>query len=148
MSKHMLLLLGDYLPWPQIGGVEVLGLDDFVFLSGPLPRLSVDQPCSTAGSRAQGALVTAGRQPPRDVEPPEADAGCTREPDSTDGLRGTVMRGSRITLTNDIEALGTRHRAGDRGTVEEIHTCGHLTVRMDDGRPNFPTQEEVSLERA
>lgn len=48
------------------------------------------------------------------------------------------MRGDRVTLTTDIEALGTRHKAGDQGTVEELHTGGHLTVRMDDGRRNFP----------
>ncbi|MFH8470017.1 hypothetical protein [Streptomyces sp. NPDC017991] len=57
------------------------------------------------------------------------------------------MRGSRITLTTDIEALGTRHRAGDRGTIEEVHAGGHLTVRMDDGRPNFPTEDEVTYEQ-
>ncbi|UXX98041.1 hypothetical protein N7U49_47955 (plasmid) [Streptomyces sp. AD2-2] len=50
------------------------------------------------------------------------------------------MRGTRITLTADIEALGTRHRTGDHGTVDEVHTDGHLTVRMDDGRRNFPTR--------
>nr|MDT0521296.1 hypothetical protein [Streptomyces sp. DSM 41633] len=54
------------------------------------------------------------------------------------------MRGDRITLTTDIEALGTRHSAGDQGTVEEVHTGGHLTVRMDDGRTNFPAQDEVT----
>ncbi|MFJ2271856.1 hypothetical protein ACIP4W_36500 [Streptomyces sp. NPDC088846] len=54
------------------------------------------------------------------------------------------MRGDRITLTTDIEALGTRHQAGAQGTVEEVHTGGHLTVRMDDGRHNFPTYDEVT----
>ncbi|MFJ4633586.1 hypothetical protein [Streptomyces sp. NPDC088847] len=54
------------------------------------------------------------------------------------------MRGDRITLTTDIEALGTRHQAGDQGTVEGVHTDGHLTVRMDDGRRNFPTHDEVT----
>ena len=58
------------------------------------------------------------------------------------------MRGTRITLTADIEALGTRHRAGDHGTVEEIHTDGHLTVRMDDGRRNFPAHDEVHTDTA
>lgn len=53
------------------------------------------------------------------------------------------MRGTRITLTTDIEALGTRHRAGDQGTVEEEHTDGYLTARMDDGRAAFPTRDEV-----
>ncbi|MFF5131028.1 hypothetical protein ACFY41_29405 [Streptomyces syringium] len=56
------------------------------------------------------------------------------------------MRGDRVTLTTDIEALGTRHKAGDQGTVEEAHTGGHLTVRMDDGRTNFPTQGEVTTD--
>ncbi|MEU5713980.1 hypothetical protein [Streptomyces flaveolus] len=54
------------------------------------------------------------------------------------------MRGTRITLTTDVEALGTRHHTGDQGTVEEVHTDGHLTVRMDDGRRNFPTKDEVT----
>jgi hypothetical protein len=58
-----------------------------------------------------------------------------------------AMRGSRITLTTDIEALGTRHHAGDQGTVDEVHTDGHLTVRMDDGRPAFSTQDEVTTEQ-
>lgn len=55
-----------------------------------------------------------------------------------------IMRGTRIQLTSDIEALGTRHKAGDQGTVEGVHTGGNLTVRMDDGRPNFPSQDEVT----
>ncbi|WP_329449217.1 hypothetical protein OG906_41080 (plasmid) [Streptomyces sp. NBC_01426] len=49
-------------------------------------------------------------------------------------------------LTTNIEALGTRHQAGDQGTVEEVHTGGHLTVRMDDGRTNFPTRDEVTTD--
>ncbi|MFJ3817781.1 hypothetical protein [Streptomyces sp. NPDC090056] len=56
------------------------------------------------------------------------------------------MRGKRVTLTTGIEALGTRHRAGEQGTVTEVHTEGHLTVRMDDGRENFPTQDEVDID--
>ncbi|MFH8558921.1 hypothetical protein ACH4FE_35765 [Streptomyces celluloflavus] len=58
-----------------------------------------------------------------------------------------AMRGDRITLTTDIEALGHRHHAGDQGTVEEMHTGGGLVVRMDDGRHNFPTQDEVITEQ-
>ncbi|WP_162602927.1 hypothetical protein [Streptomyces sp. CS090A] len=54
------------------------------------------------------------------------------------------MRGTRIQLTSDIEACGTRHKAGDQGTVEGVHIGGHLTVRMDDGRRNFPSQDEVT----
>ncbi|WP_158070742.1 hypothetical protein [Streptomyces sp. CB00316] len=54
------------------------------------------------------------------------------------------MRGTRIQLTADIEALGTRHKAGDQGTVEGVHTGGNLTVRMDDGRTTFPSQDEVT----
>lgn len=57
-----------------------------------------------------------------------------------------AMRGDRVTLTTDIEALGTRHQAGAQGTVEEVHTGGHLTVRMDDGRRNFPTRDEVTTD--
>ncbi|WP_158076980.1 hypothetical protein [Streptomyces sp. CB02009] len=56
------------------------------------------------------------------------------------------MRGSRVTLTTDVEALGTRHSAGDQGTVTEMHTGGHLTVRMDNGRDNFPTCDEVTTD--
>ncbi|MFI5945561.1 hypothetical protein ACIBCB_35690 [Streptomyces uncialis] len=57
------------------------------------------------------------------------------------------MRGRRITLTTDVEALGTRHRAGDQGDVEEMHADGHLTVRMDDGRRAFPTEDEVTTDQ-
>ena len=53
------------------------------------------------------------------------------------------MRGARITLTTAIESLGNRHQAGEKGTVEGMHTGGYLTVRMDDGRVGFPTQDEV-----
>lgn len=53
------------------------------------------------------------------------------------------MRGQRIKLTADVEALGTRHHKGDQGVIEEVHTGGHLTVRMDNGRPQFPTRDEV-----
>ncbi|MFB7341229.1 hypothetical protein ACFRFJ_28275 [Streptomyces hydrogenans] len=54
------------------------------------------------------------------------------------------MRGTRITLTTTVEALGNRHRAGEQGKVEETHTDGYLTVRMDDGRHNFPHRDEVT----
>lgn len=55
------------------------------------------------------------------------------------------MRGQKIQLTADITALGTRHHTGDQGTVEEIHTDGHLTARMDDGRRQFPHTTEVNV---
>jgi hypothetical protein len=57
------------------------------------------------------------------------------------------MRGKRITLTTTVEALGTRHRAGEQGAVEEVHADGHLTVRMDDGRRTFPTGDEVTTDQ-
>ncbi|MFF4410150.1 hypothetical protein [Streptomyces sp. NPDC001404] len=57
------------------------------------------------------------------------------------------MRGNRVTLTTDIEAAGTRHCAGEHGTVEQVHVDGYLTVRMDDGRRNFPTRNEVNPEQ-
>lgn len=53
------------------------------------------------------------------------------------------MRGNRIELTTDVTALGHTHQAGDRGTVQELHSDGYLTVRMDDGRPQFPHAEET-----
>ncbi|MEU6595148.1 hypothetical protein ABZ923_39130 [Streptomyces sp. NPDC046881] len=52
------------------------------------------------------------------------------------------MRGARVTLTTDVEALGTRHHTGDQGVVEEVHVDGDLTVRMDDGRRTFLGSEE------
>ena len=51
--------------------------------------------------------------------------------------------GDRIQLTEDVEALGARHQAGEQGTVREVHVGGHLTARMDDGRTQFPHQDEV-----
>ncbi|MER7750250.1 hypothetical protein ABT013_33840 [Streptomyces bacillaris] len=54
------------------------------------------------------------------------------------------MRGTRIKLTTDIQAGGTRHKAGAEGTVEKTHTGGDLTVRMDDGRTTFPSKDEVT----
>ncbi|MCX5055093.1 hypothetical protein [Streptomyces sp. NBC_00474] len=56
------------------------------------------------------------------------------------------MRDARITLTADVEALGHRHQAGDRGTVQGTHAGGYLTVRMDDGRTAFPTRDEVDVD--
>jgi hypothetical protein len=57
------------------------------------------------------------------------------------------MRGDRITLTTDVTTLGVQHRAGDQGTVEAEHAGGHLTVRMDDGRPSFPSKDEVTTDK-
>lgn len=54
------------------------------------------------------------------------------------------MRGTRIELTTDVHALGTRHHAGDQGTVTGYDAMdGSLTVRMDDGRPQFPRTDEA-----
>ncbi|MEU2287863.1 hypothetical protein ABZ614_39170 [Streptomyces sp. NPDC013178] len=51
--------------------------------------------------------------------------------------------GQRIELTTRIESLGNTARPGDQGTVEGVHTDGYLTVRMDNGRPQFPRTDEV-----
>lgn len=51
--------------------------------------------------------------------------------------------GQRIELTCDIESLGVRARRGDKGVVRGVHTGGHLTVRMDNGRTQFPCTSEV-----
>lgn len=53
--------------------------------------------------------------------------------------------GNRIELTAQIEAFGRVARIGDQGVIQEMHTGGHLTVRMDDGRPQFPRREEVTV---
>lgn len=53
------------------------------------------------------------------------------------------VRGDRVELTTDVAALGHTARAGTQGRVEEVHTSGHLTVRFDNGRTNFPTRDEV-----
>ena len=58
-----------------------------------------------------------------------------------------MRRGDRIELTADIEALGHKHQAGDKGTVQEIHTGGYLTARMDNGRTNFPHTNETKPAR-
>lgn len=55
------------------------------------------------------------------------------------------MRGEKVELTVDVDSLGTRHRAGDRGEVTGVHADGYLTVRMDDGRAQFPRAGEVDV---
>jgi hypothetical protein len=52
--------------------------------------------------------------------------------------------GQRIQLTTRIEALGHAAYAGDQGTVRGIHSDGLFTVRMDDGRTQFPSREEFT----
>jgi hypothetical protein len=51
--------------------------------------------------------------------------------------------GDRIELTVTVEALGTRHQAGDRGTVQGVDPGGYLIARMDDGRTAFPHRDET-----
>jgi len=51
--------------------------------------------------------------------------------------------GDRIELTVTVEALGTRHQAGDRGTVQGSDPDGYLIARMDDGRTAFPRHDET-----
>lgn len=51
--------------------------------------------------------------------------------------------GDRIELTTPVESLGNKAQAGDQGTVTGVHSGGHLTVRMDDGRVQFPHSDEV-----
>lgn len=53
--------------------------------------------------------------------------------------------GIRIELTARIEAFGRVAEAGDQGVIQEKHTGGLLTVRMDDGRPQFPSRDEVTV---
>ncbi|MFD5415234.1 hypothetical protein [Streptomyces nojiriensis] len=53
--------------------------------------------------------------------------------------------GARIELTTRIEAFGRVAEIGDQGVIQEMHTGGHLTVRMDDGRPQFPRHDEVTV---
>lgn len=53
--------------------------------------------------------------------------------------------GSRIELIAQVEAFGRVAEVGDQGVVQEIHTGGLLTVRMDDGRPQFPHRNEVTV---
>ncbi|WP_010361183.1 hypothetical protein, partial [Streptomyces acidiscabies] len=53
--------------------------------------------------------------------------------------------GNRIELTARIEAFDRVAEIGDQGVIQEMHTGGHLTVRMDDGRPQFPRHDEVTV---
>lgn len=55
------------------------------------------------------------------------------------------MRGDRIQLATDMESLGTSAHKGDQGTVTGVHAGGYLTVRMDDGRTQFPRTTEVDV---
>jgi hypothetical protein len=64
----------------------------------------------------------------------------------TDGP--TVRVGQRIELTAEVESLGETGRPGDQGTVTGVHAGGHLTVRMDNGRPQFPRTDEVEATTA
>jgi hypothetical protein len=58
--------------------------------------------------------------------------------------RPAPLHGQRVQLTTDIEAVGTRHQAGEQGTVHSSdRTDGYLIVRMDDGRTNFPHTSET-----
>jgi hypothetical protein len=50
----------------------------------------------------------------------------------------------RVELTTDVHALGVTHRRGARGTVRKVHAGGYLTVRMSDGRVQFPHRDEVA----
>ncbi|WP_331726021.1 hypothetical protein [Streptomyces sp. NBC_00470] len=56
-----------------------------------------------------------------------------------------TIRNDRVELTADVEALSVRSRRGERGSVEEVHAGGYLTVRMDNGRPQFPRCDEVDV---
>lgn len=51
--------------------------------------------------------------------------------------------GDRVELTTKIESLGNTAEAGDQGTVTGVHSGGYLTVRMDNGRTQFPSTDEV-----
>ncbi|MFF6903375.1 hypothetical protein [Streptomyces hydrogenans] len=51
--------------------------------------------------------------------------------------------GQRVQLTSAIDALGATAHPGDQGVIREVHVSGHLTVRMDNGRDQFPTLDEV-----
>ncbi|MFD7867599.1 hypothetical protein [Streptomyces sp. NPDC059783] len=53
--------------------------------------------------------------------------------------------GARIELTARIQAFDRVAEIGDQGVIQEMHTGGHLTVRMDDGRPQFPRRNEVTV---
>lgn len=53
------------------------------------------------------------------------------------------VRNDRIELTAEVTALGHTHHEGDHGVVQEVHTGGLLTVRMDDGRTQFPHTNET-----
>ncbi|MFI7008906.1 hypothetical protein [Streptomyces sp. NPDC050145] len=56
-----------------------------------------------------------------------------------------ITVGDRVELAADVHALGVTHRRGARGIVREVHTGGHLTLRMSDGRVQFPHRDEVTV---
>lgn len=53
--------------------------------------------------------------------------------------------GQHIELTAQVSALGHTAYPGDQGVVKGIHTDGLLTVRMDNGRTQFPHRDEVDV---
>lgn len=64
------------------------------------------------------------------------------------------IRGRRFRLTRRIDSLGVSAHPGDEGTVTEVHCPSTdetgvryqlLTARMDNGRTQFPSTEDLVL---
>jgi hypothetical protein len=52
--------------------------------------------------------------------------------------------GQRVQITKRITALGVTSRPGEKGTVKGTDPDGNLTLRMDNGRPQFAAKNEVT----
>jgi hypothetical protein len=55
----------------------------------------------------------------------------------------TYVRGDCVELVAPVTALGHTAHPGDMGRVEEVHTGGLMTVRLENGRHTFPHRDEV-----
>ncbi|MFJ9101152.1 hypothetical protein ACIRJM_22105 [Streptomyces sp. NPDC102405] len=56
----------------------------------------------------------------------------------------TYVRGDHVELVAEVTALGYTARPGEMGEVEEVHTGGLMTVRLENGRRTFPYRDEVT----
>lgn len=53
--------------------------------------------------------------------------------------------GQRIELLAEVTAFDRTARIGDQGVIQKTHADGRLTVRMDDGRQQFPHRDQVAV---
>ncbi|MFJ9149115.1 hypothetical protein ACIRP7_13800 [Streptomyces sp. NPDC102270] len=55
----------------------------------------------------------------------------------------TYVQGDHVELTAEVTALGHTAQPGEMGEVEEVHTGGLMTVRLESGRRTCLHRDEV-----